>query len=231
MGALFNTILYKPLLNALIILYQYLPGQDFGIAIIVLTCLVRLLLYPLTSKSFKAQKAMQSIQPKIKEIQKKFKDKGEQGKAMMELYKKEKISPFSGCLPMLIQFPILIALFFVFRNLSEGSAIDNNLLYSFVSRPEEINTMFLGLLNLAKPSAVLAIIAGGLQFFQMKMMHGQNKDSGDKKDFSQTMQKQMLYFFPFFAIIILLKLPSAVGLYWITTTLFAIGQQYLTFKD
>ena len=101
----FNTILYRPLFNALLLLYEYLPGQDFGVAIIVLTCIIRLALYPSTLKSIKSQKALQEIQPKIKEIQTKFKHKKEeQGRAMMELYKKEKINPLSGCLPLFSGF-------------------------------------------------------------------------------------------------------------------------------
>lgn len=227
----FNTILYRPLFNALLLLYEYLPGQDFGVAIIVLTCIIRLLLYPSTLKSIKSQKVLQEIQPKIKEIQTKFKhSKEEQAKAMMELYKKEKINPLSGCLPLLIQLPILIALFIVLRNLAAGN-IDGNNLYSFVSGPGEINPLFLGIMNLTIPSSILAVLAGIFQFIQTKMITPKAKTSSDKSaGFSQMMQKQMLYFFPIMTVLILWRLPSAIGLYWLTTTLFAIGQQYLTFK-
>ena len=226
----FNTILYRPLFNALVLLYEYLPGNDFGIAIIVLTCIIRLLLYPSTLKSVKSQKALQEIQPKIKEIQNKFKNnKAEQAKATMELYRREKISPFSGCLPLLLQLPILIALFLVLRNLSGNSdSISMDLFYSFVPYSGSINSMFLGFLNLTKPSSVLAILAGITQFFQTKMVAPKTSKAGG--DFSQIMQKQMLYFFPILTILILWRLPSAIGLYWMTTALFSIGQQYLAFK-
>lgn len=178
----------------------------------------------------KTQKVLQELQPKIKEIQEKFKNnKEQQGRAMMELYRQEKVNPFSGCLPMIIQLPILIALFLVFRNFaSDFSSIDKSVLYSFVSHPGEINPMFLGILNIAKASFVVAILAGVLQFVQLKMSSA--KRNNKKKDVSDMMQKQMLYFFPFFAILILLKLPSAIGLYWITSTLFSIGQQYKIMK-
>lgn len=228
----FNSVLYRPIFNALVLLYQYLPGHDFGVAIIVLTCAIRLLLYPSTLKSIRSQKALQEIQPKIKEIQEKFKDrKDEQAKAMMELYKREKINPLSGCLPLLIQLPILIALFWVLRNLTGNSdAVDSNLFYSFVSPPGKINTMFLGVLDLTIASPVLAVLAGIFQFFQTKMISSKNKAAKGKNDISQMMQKQMLYFFPIFTILILWRLPSAIGLYWLTTSLFSIAQQHFAFK-
>jgi len=227
----FNTILYRPLFNALVLLYNYLPGQDFGVAIILLTCAIRIILYPSTLKSIKSQKALQDIQPKIKEIQNKLKkNKEEQAKALMDLYKKEKINPLSGCLPLLVQLPILIALFLVLRSLSSG-ILDGDILYSFVSNPGEINPLFLGIMNLTAPSSVLAVLAGLFQFVQTKMITAKTKISaGAGPDFSQMMQKQMLYFFPILTVLILWRLPSAIGLYWLTTTLFAIGQQYLIFR-
>lgn len=233
----FHTALYRPLFNALVLIYNFLPGHDLGIAIIILTCIIRMLLYPSTIKSLKSQKALQELQPKIKEIQKKFKDdKGEQGKAMMELYKKENISPLSGCLPVLFQLPVLIALFLVLRGLAgNSSSIDANLFYSFVPVLKEVNHSFLGIVNLTAPNYVLAVAAGIFQFFQTKMITGKSKTSSQKGqkegDFAQIMQKQMLYLFPIFTIFILWRLPSAIALYWITTALFSIGQQYIAFKD
>ena len=230
LNLIFQTILYRPIFNALISLYQYLPGHDFGVAIIVLTCITRLLLYPSTLRSIKSQKAIQEIQPKIKEIQAKFK-KEEQAREMMALYKKEKINPLSGCLPLLIQLPILIALFLVIRNLSFGE-IDGNIIYSFLPNPGQINHMFLGIMNLTQASPYLAVLAGILQFFQSKMMTPKIKSSSkNKNDISQMMQKQMLYFFPFFTVLILWGFPSAIGLYWITTIIFSIGQQHLVIKS
>jgi len=235
LSSIFNTILYRPILNALVLLYETLPGQDFGVAIVVLTVIVRLLLYPSTLKSVKSQKALQDLQPKIKEIQKKYKDnKQKQGEEVMKLYKEEKISPFSGCLPVLFQLPILIALFLVLKALAGNSGgIDQGLFYSFISFSGEINTMFLGVLNLADPSPVLAAVAGGTQFIQSKMMTSKNISSNkdNKNDFSEIMQKQMLYFFPIVTLFILWRLPSAIALYWIVTALFSVGQQYLAFKE
>lgn len=234
----FDIVLYQPLFNGLILLYKHLPGQDFGIAIIALTVLIKVILYPLGAKGIKMQKALAEIQPKIKEIERKFKhNKEQQMKAVMEFYKKEKINPFSGCLPLLIQLPILIALYRVFWKGLEPERMNN--LYSFVSAPEVINPFFLGIINLAEPCIYLAILAGIFQFFQTKMLtpvmsKTQQKKNIDPKDpmagFSNMMQKQMLYFFPIFTVVILWKFPAAIGLYWITFTLFAIAQQHFVMK-
>lgn len=232
---LFNLVLYQPLFNALVFLYDYLPGRDFGIAVILLTVLIRVLLYPSMAKALKSQKALAELQPKIKKIQEDFKnDRERQARETMALYKKEKINPFGGCLPLFIQLPILIALYRVFWKGFEANELNN--LYSFVPRPEQIDPNFLGgLINLSEPSIVLAAIAGASQFIQTWY---QNKISpkstslskGMADQFSGIMQKQMLYFFPVFTIFILWKLPSAIGLYWITTSLFSVIQQYVIFK-
>jgi YidC/Oxa1 family membrane protein insertase len=188
-------------------------------------------------QGIRSQKALQELQPKIKEIQEKYKtDREKQGRAMMELYQKEKINPLSGCLPLLIQLPILIALYRVFwRGFQPEQMV---YLYSFVPQPGLINPTFFGTVNLAQPSFLIAIFAGIAQFIQTKMLTphqqaggGQTlKKKGQMTQFSNMMQKQMLYFFPIFTVFILWKLPAAIGLYWIITALFSIGQQYLIFK-
>jgi len=229
----FNLILYQPLFNILVLLYKYLPGHDFGIAVIVLTILIRLVLYPLTAQSIKSQKVLSELQPKIQKIQEKFKgDRERQVKEMMKLYQKEKINPFGGCLPLLIQLPILIALFWVFMTFKDGlDSSELAVLYHFISfppLPEE--PMFLGLINLAQSSLILAFLAGICQFFQTKMITPKIKKAKNQMArFSEMIQKQMLYFFPIFTVFILWKLPAAIGLYWIVTSLFSIGQQYLVF--
>ncbi len=226
----FRTILYQPLFNILIFLYSYIPGNDLGIAVIILTVLIKLLFFPLGLKAIKSQKALSDLQPKIKEIQKKYKDKAEQSQKMMELYKKEKINPFSGCLPLLIQLPVLIALFWVFRTFEGGiSGEEFQLLYSFISRPETVNPYFLGMLNLLEPSMYIAVLAGIFQFLQTRMTVPKVQTE-KKSDFSSMMQKQMQYIFPIITVVILLRLPSAIGLYWMTTTIFTLIQQYVVFK-
>lgn len=224
----FKTILYVPLLNALILLYDYIPGRDFGVAIIALTVLMRVLLYPLMAQSIRSQKVLSEIQPKIQEIQKQYKnDKEKQLRETMALYKKEKINPFGGCLPLLIQFPILIALYQVALRAFDPGSMRH--LYSFVPNPGEINPSFLGIMNLTQASLVLALLAGATQFIQTKMLTPAKQQGGSQ--FSDIMQKQMLYLFPLFTVFILWKLPSAIGLYWVATTLFSILQQYLVFGE
>jgi len=229
----YQTILYQPLFNALVLLYEHLPGHDFGIAVIVLTILIRLILYPLMVQSIKSQKVLSELQPKIQEIQQKYKgDKEKQARETMGLYQKEKINPFGGCLPLLIQLPILIALYQVFwKGLQPGAMVN---LYGFVSHPGVIDPTFLGVINLAQASLILAVLAGILQFFQTKMITPKTpkskKEEGQMAQFSGMMQKQMLYFFPIFTVFILWKLPAAIALYWVVTALFSIFQQYLIFK-
>lgn len=233
----FNVILYQPLFNALVLLYEYLPGRDFGVAVIVLTILTKILFYPLGAQAIKSQKELSELQPKIKEVQEKYKNnKQEQSKVLMELYQKEKINPLSGCLPLLIQLPILIALYRVFWKGLEPEEMVN--LYSFVSLSGVIEPTFLGIINLSVASFGLALLAGVLQFFQTKMITPHQKSGGGQAsktkksapDFSQLMQKQMLYFFPIFTVFILLRLPSALALYWIVTSVFSIFQQYLILR-
>lgn len=226
----FNTVLYQPLFNALILLYEYLPGHDFGIAVIALTLLIRLVLYPSSVQAIKSQAALSKLQPKIKEIQRKHKDEKEkQAQEMMELYKKEKINPFSGCLPLLIQLPIIIALYQVFwKGFEEGQM---HFLYSFVPYSGTIDPFFLGMLNLSEPAIIIALLAGVAQFFQGKMMAGPSSGSQKKgNDMAQMMQKQMIYFLPFFTVFILWNMPSAVGLYWLVTSAFSVVQQYFILK-
>jgi len=230
----FKVILYKPLFNILVFLVWLVPGNSVGWAIIILTTLIRLALYPSQKKSIESQKKMQEIQPEIEKLKKKYpKDQQAQSQAMMALYKTHKVNPFSSCLPLLIQLPILIVLYRVF---TAGLTMDrfNELLYTFTPRPEQINTFFFGL-NLANPSIYLGIVAGALQFIQSRQMmqrQPKNKDknkggmSGVLGDFST----QMVYIFPIFTVIIAMRLPSALALYWVVTTLFLVIQQKIIFS-
>lgn len=221
--SVFNTLLYRPLFNGLILIYNIVP--DMGIAIILLTVLIRLLFAPLSKKSIQSQKAMTEIQPKMKELQKKYKDnKEEQVKEIMALYKEHKVNPMSGCLPLLIQMPIIIALYKVFLS---GMNIEQlNTLYSFVARPQSLNIMFLGFINLAiAGNVIMALIAGGSQFIQTKMMMPIKKGGSDM---ASMMTKQMVYMMPILTVFIAWRLPTALALYWIVFTVFGIIQQHFT---
>ena len=228
---LFNTFFYHPLFNGLIFLYNIIPGHDFGVSIIILTILIRLIIWPLTNKGIKNQRALNKIQPQIEEIKRKFKNnKEEQAKALMARYSENKISPFSGLLPIIIQIPIIIALWQVFLN---SANLDLSPLYSFISAPTSIQLVFLGLVDLSQRSVVLAIISGVLQYFQTKMIMPSSSTKASEgalskgSDFGQIMAKQMLYLGPVLSIVIFWSLPAALPLYWIVVSLLTILQQYL----
>jgi len=228
---IFNVILYKPLFNFLILLYNLIPGHDFGVAVISLTIIIKALLIPLSIKSVKSQKSLQDLQPKIKQLQDKYKnDKERQAKEVLEIYKTNKINPFGGIFLALIQLPILIALYSVFRNGLNSSELVN--LYNFVLNPGVINVSFLNIIDLSKPNIPLAVIAGICQYFQTKMLMPSTKISDTDKgaDFAKALQFQTTYFLPIFTTIILLSLPSALGLYWIVGGLFSTVQQYIILK-
>ncbi len=230
---LFRIIFYQPILNLLVYLYNVVPGHDLGIAIILLTIIIKLVLFPLSKQSIKSQKALQNLQPKIDEIKKKYADnKEEMGRAMMAIYKENKVNPFSSCLPLLIQFPFLIAVFRVFRNGFSEETLGR--VYSFVGRPEYINSISFGFLDLSKPNFALAILAGLAQFWQSKMMMTKKpliKSPGSKdENVMSIMNKQMLYFMPALTVFIGLTLPGGLTLYWFITTLFTALQQLYMFK-
>lgn len=233
MSQIFNLIFYQPILNLLVFLYNIVPGHDIGLAIIIMTVVIKLILLPLSKQSIKSQKSLQELQPKIDEIKKKYaNNKEEQGRAMMQLYKQEKVNPFSSCLPLLIQLPFLWAVFMVFRAGLSGQSL--NLVYSFIHQPEFINTMSLGFVDLAKPNVVLAVLAGLAQFWQAKMMTTKRpevKSEGAKdENMMAIMNKQMLYMMPALTIFIGLSFPGGLALYWLVTTLLTALQQLYLFK-
>ncbi len=146
------------------------------------------------------------------------------------LYRQEKINPFSGLFLALIQLPILIALYRVFWwGIKPGALVGS--LYGFVANPGQLNPMFLSLIDLSLPNIYFAVLAGIFQFFQTKMlMPKPDKNKPKGKDMASIMQTQMVYLFPFLTVIILLRLPSALGLYWIASGLFSVAQQYFIIK-
>lgn len=230
-----TVILYQPLWNALVWLYDVLPGANLGLAIVALTIIIKVILFPFTLQSLRSQKAMQAIQPKLEEIKQKYKGNREgQAKAMMELYAKEKVSPLSSCLPLLIQFPILIALYMVLR---DGLGTPSpELLYPFVGNPGSLNPAFLGM-DLAKPSIILAILAGAAQFFQTKMIQVKKppaviaKSEGVKDESMMSMvNKQMLYVMPAVTVFIGIGLPGGLVLYWFVTNALTVIQQAVFLK-
>lgn len=239
MLAILHQIFVQPLINLLILFYSIVPGHDFGVAVILLTVVVRMILWPLQSQTLRNQKALNKVQPEVNKIRAKYKnDPVKMNSMMMELYKEKEVNPFSSCLPSLIQLPLLFALFYAiqpfgnpdFYNLANPNAGLWQQLYEWVKNlgfvkealSQPFSTEMFGIVNLAKPNVPLAIIAGIVQFFQMKMMMPkQNVDE------TQKAMSSMTYIFPVLTVIIGLSFPAALPLYWIVTTLIAALQQYL----
>ncbi len=226
---LFQVIFYQPILNLLVFLYNTISLQDLGVAIILLTVLIKLILWPLSRKSIQSQKALQELQPKIEELKVQYKDKQqEMGRALMDIYKEHKVNPFSSCLPLLLQLPFFIAVYQVFR---DGLSKHLELVYPFIQRPEVINSVFLGFLDLSKPNIYLAVMAGAAQFWQAKMMMAKKvqKDTNATKEDSMSaiMNKQMLYFMPALTVFIGVTLPGGLTMYWLVMTLLTVLQQTL----
>ncbi len=226
-STVFNEALWRPLFNGLVFFYTLFPWKDLGVAIILLTIVIRLLLAPILGRARKAQHELAKIQPEIKKIQEKFKDNKEaQSKALMEFYAANKVNPFSGCALMLVQLPILLALFSVFR-----SGFDPNqlvYLYSFIPSPGSLHTVSLGIIDLAKGNIILGAIAAITQYYQTKLtLHATNSFnvSTKKGDFSQALQWQSLYIFPVLIFAWSYSLPSALTLYWTILNLFGILQE------
>ena len=233
MFELFNTVLYEPIYNLLIFFYNIVPGNDIGLAIILLTVVVKAVLLPFSWQAVRSQKSLQDLQPKMDALRKEHKnDKEKLAQATMALYKENKVNPFSSCLPLLIQFPFLIAVYKAFRN---GLTSDNfDLLYSFVVNPGSINSLSFNFVDMAVPSLALAVLAGGAQFIQTKMLMSKKapvKSKGAKDENTMAnMNKSMQYLMPVMTIFIGTRLPAGLTFYWFLTTVFTVLQQKIMFK-
>ena len=223
MKAFLKAIIYQPLFNLLIFLVWLMPNHNLGLAVIVLTIIIRLIFLPSGLKQGVSAEKMRLLQPKIKKIQEKYKDdKTAQSQAMMSLYKQAGTSPWGACLPMLVQIVVLILLYRVFQIGFSTSRFD--LLYKFIPRPDSINTTFLGI-NLSKPDPwVLPIATGIIQFFQSKLTMPPKQKGGDDNPMMAA-TGQMMYLFPIMTIFIARNLPAALPIYWMTSSAFMVVQQ------
>jgi YidC/Oxa1 family membrane protein insertase len=220
MGSLFTTIIYQPLLNLTVFIYNTIGVEDLGLTIILMTLVVRLAMLPLSLKTARSQKAMAELSSEIDRI--KADHKGNmtaQSEAVTKLYKERGVSPLAGCLPLIIQFPLLIGLYRVFLNIFKPETL--NLLYTSIPHPETISHLMFGLLDISVKNPILAILAGAVQFAQAKL----SLQSQPASSQAVAMNKQMMYLFPILIIVIGWNLPAGLPLYWISTTLFSIGEQ------
>jgi YidC/Oxa1 family membrane protein insertase len=230
-GTFFNYIFTIPIFNVLMLLY-HLFG-DLGLSIIVLTVIIRLILFPLYLKQLRSSKAMQAIQPLIADVKKKYKDQREQYQAMQAIYKEYGVSPAAGCLPLLIQLPVLYGLFFALNTVLHATtrAAINAWIYPFLPKFSTLPSVYLtwfGLhLNLGAPdpSHILPILAGLATFIQLRMSQPKTAPGASKDMMSSQMQIMQLIM-PFVTFFFALNFPAGLALYWTTTSVFSIVQQY-----
>ena len=224
----FKPVFYTPLYNALAFLIQHIPYADLGIAVIILTIIVKLVIFPLNVKAIKTQVKLKLLEPELDALKKRYPDKQEQAKQTMLFYQKNNINPFGGILPVLIQLPIVLSLYSMFRN-SGLPAIDGRLLYSFIHIPTMVNVHFLGLVNVAQKSIILAVVVAITQIIQVHYaVPAVKKPEGEptfKDDLARSMNLQMRFVLPLITAYIAYITSGAVALYLITSNLFAIGQE------
>jgi len=237
--SLFNALLYEPLYNGFVFLISVTPFHDVGLAIVLLTLVVRVLLLPVTHKTVRAQKEMRTLEPAIRQIKKETEnDKQAQAKRVMELYQAHGVNPFSGCLLFIIQTPVILALFWLFnKELSAGLSADK--LYSFVSLPETTTLVFLGLINVSQKSFLVALAAGISQYFQITLAMPPQKFTEErtgppsfKDEFARSFQTQARYVFPVMVFFLSYKMfPAAVALYWVASNLFSVGHELFVRRE
>jgi YidC/Oxa1 family membrane protein insertase len=228
---MFHTIFYLPLYNALIGITGIFGGS-LGLGVVGLTLLVKIILSPLSYQSTVSQIDQKKLLPFISEIKKKYPDKKEQAEKLNELYKEHKTHPLSGCLLLLLQLPVLFAIFYVFKS---GSVVNPADLYSFIPVPGVINSTFFGI-DITQPNIVLLVITAVAQYFQVAWSPAMqtSNDPIDPTDnqavMVANMQKMMKYFIPVMIIIGGWQLPGAVSLYWALSSIFMIIQERIIMK-
>lgn len=242
-GKFWITAIYQPIYNVLIALIAWAPGKNLAFAIILLTLITRVILLIPSQRAMVAQRKMQEIQPKLDKVRKQYAGNQERiAQETMAVWKEHKVNPFGSCLPILIQFPILIALFYVIQS---GLNPDNSILLYTTLKDftfGDINPHFLGMDLTKLNTIVLPLIVGGLQFAQMKLAEVKSSKEkrktedgkkDDKKKFGNEMQmatKMMTYVMPVMIAVFTASIPAGVGVYWGTSTLFGIAQQLFVNK-
>lgn len=227
-SSLFHTVLYVPIYNLLIFLVDVVPGGDVGIAVIVATLVVKLIIAPFSISAIKTQRRMKFVEPQMKEIKEKYKDDREKlAKETFALYKNNGIRPFSSILVTFLQLPVIIALYLVFRHehlLSPNTA----LIYHFVALPTRISPLFLGIFPTTGHSIILALIAAAFQFTQAYItipVPEKGKNASSSEEFARAMSLQSRFILP--ALIGgIAYTAGALALYFITSSIVGIVQEY-----
>ncbi len=230
---IWNEILIRPIFNLLFIFTYY--TNSLGLSIILLTILIKLLLFPVNIPSIKMASKKSLLDKDLSKLKKKYKNnKTLLSKKQMELYKKHGINPASGCLPNILQILVLIALYRVFIGILNNSSTDTLFYFSFL-KDISFSTKFL-LWDLAKPDStyILPVASAGVQFITSKLMLPTvnksekiaKKTETTQDDMMVSMQKNMIYTAPLMTLIIGAKLPSGLILYWFISSLFSFFQSY-----
>ena len=234
-SSLFHTFFYNPIYNALVALVSFVPGSDVGVAIIILTIVIRLVLLPFSLSAARTQRAMKILEPKIKELKEKHKgDKEKEALETLALYKEAKVNPFTSILTVFIQIPILLALYFVFLY-EPFTTVNTARLYAMTPIPGSISLYFLGFISVMGKSIVLAVLAGLSQFLQAHLaLSGTMKPSkgatGMSGDFQRVMALQLKFVFPFIIATISYTTSGAIALYFITTNMAGALQELYVSK-
>lgn len=227
MMELWTTILLKPMYNGLIFLIEVFPGGSLALAIILLTIVVRLILAPISKRSIVTQIKQKRLQPELDAIKERIKDPKKQSTEIFALYKKNKVNPFSSILLLLIQLPIILALYHVLKT---GIEENTELLYSFIQYPEVISSSLLGFVDLATKSVWLALLAGITQYIQIKLspafqQAGSGEPKNDQEKMAQSLQKKMVFSMPIMIMVFAYMLPSAIALYWSVSNIYTLLQE------
>ncbi|HEY4500739.1 MAG TPA: YidC/Oxa1 family membrane protein insertase [Candidatus Paceibacterota bacterium] len=225
-SSFFHAVFYDPIYNALVALVAVVPGSDVGIAVILVTVVIRLILLPFSLSAARTQRAMKLLEPKIKELKETHKgNKEKEALGTLALYKEARVNPFASILTVFIQIPVLLALYWVFyyEPFSTVDAINLTRLYSFTPVPMDVSLQFLGIISVTGKSMVLAFLAGVTQFYQAHLaLSGTMKPSdakGMQNDFQRIMGMQLKYVFPFIIAVISYTTSGAIALYFITTNI------------
>lgn len=229
----FHTVVYDPLYNTLVYLVDIVPGHDVGIAIIVLTILVRIVVYPLSKHAIQSQMAMKKAAPAVEELKKKYKKNSpEQSQAVFAYYREHDVHPFAGAGLMLIQTPVILALFWIFAT-GGLPVIKTTILYGFVPHPEMINMFFLGFIDMgAKHNIVLALFTVVTQIAYQRISMGPRAgktaiEESLSSDMAKSFDLQVRYVLPLVIGFVAYSVAAAAPLYYVTSNLFMIAQEYL----
>lgn len=233
---IWHTFFFDPVYNSLVFFIDEVPGGDIGLAIILTTVVVKIVLLPLSLKAARTQHAMRQIDPELKALKEKYKDKREElGREMMALYRKAGVNPFASIILLFIQIPIIISLYFsVSRSIADGVfVIQSEFLYSFISEPVTTSLLFLGMIDIAARSLPLAALAGITQFIQVNLSmpklepRDPDKEPNMKDDFARSMHLQMRYVMPIIIFVFAYSISAAIALYFTISNLVGIGQEFI----